>query len=161
MYTSMIIVATIQKAATGSAVFWMTWPSPIYTSTTAQAAMILFRQIPFPAEAPESRRVSIAVMLVPVWSAVIFWIDPNVKFDMVALPLKKLLRAPTKAAIEIHPPFKALVRLSPIRLEGEAGPSLMKSYISIKSPTNAFVGLTKQTNTLKKNSFGVDFMSLQ
>jgi hypothetical protein len=62
--------------------------------TTAPAAMLLFRQIPFPADPPTACRANNAN-----FSAAIVWILPKVKLDTVVEPEKNEPSAPKRGLI--------------------------------------------------------------
>ena len=64
-------VAIVVFAKTYLYVIINIFPSPMMRPTTAQAAMMLFRQIPFPAEAPTACKASIVVSETPMDSAAI------------------------------------------------------------------------------------------
>eukprot|EP00978_Attheya_sp_CCMP212_P047810 scaffold434113_cov51-Attheya_sp.AAC.4 len=69
---SMPMVAITTKPKTYLYVFAIMVPSPTSVRPTiAHAAMILLRQTPFPADAPQACRARRDVVLVPIFSAAI------------------------------------------------------------------------------------------
>jgi hypothetical protein len=79
-----------------------TVPSPMLSPTTAQAAIILLRQIPFPAEAPTACNASMVVSDTPMDSAAMTWISPKVRLETVVDPEKKEPKAPSRGQIMIN-----------------------------------------------------------